>query len=202
MITLSPAKSTRISTLATNHANRLSHSRPRNTDLDPAFMRGLTHGDPFVFRGSHISMQVDPRGTIQTPGNDWTLHIGNTLLIEYMGHTFKSDGLGTIAFHFGAFMFSEYEPEKFGAVVIMSGGREPAQLFSKLGVLEIIEGATAEESIYAQALLTYEAGLNARPISEHLLNKDNPLMGDIYSFGFGEEIAVDLVPQMPDLSLS
>jgi|GEM_PF-1766924 len=184
------AGSTRVSSAANQLRSQLSAPRPKETVIGFDLKT--------VFRGNNSVMVMCDAASIQlmtgTPMNSMCLKdsFGNSPVFNFyiaalraLGSTSLPADNGIIAPFIGDFLYSEHEKGGYSAHAFLMGGGVAAKLFSNRGAFRKLKGYSSAESLYASALITYEQWLQARPVSESLI--EHPRLGRVHHFAFGRE---------------
>ena len=185
---------------------------PKGTALDPARLNMLPPVGDFDIESPLMRLKMLIGGPIEpaeiemdsqpllTDNRDpLHLHERSINIYKYGGHVFKvnsTHGAKTInalpedkiqkgsilqSFLLGAFYYSRDIPQ---AIVFLSKGKNVAEAFLKLGLLQVTEDISAEHILYAQILLSIEYFLGALPLTESLA-EDQEGLGDVHIFSFG-----------------
>ncbi len=174
-------------------------SRPKNPRPDAGVLRSLSGYEFMMVNSDYLTLRLTPNGSINVKrtdlGTEETLVVSASDMVACRNRVLVTS-LGLTGFEFGAFVHTEYKKNRFAAAALVSQAAAPAEWFKSRSTLECFEDATAEETLCAQALLTYEFWLRTSAVSETVVKL--PFMsGSIYRFCFGRELNVMIAPPTP-----
>jgi hypothetical protein len=154
----------------------------------PAYDSMFINSELLTIRLSNgVSICLKPEG-LKASG---LFHVTRSDLVAFRNRMMALDQVLT-GFDFGAFACTEYKKNKFAASAFVWSAATPANWYESKGALKCFGNATAEDTLRAEALLTYEFWLGTKALSESVMKM--PLIGEITRFNFGRELNLWINP--------